>query len=937
MMNIRFIAIVLLAVLQYACSEKKTEREVIDLQGEWRFALDEINQGENDKWYQKTLDDRLLLPGTTDTNRKGKLNEKEDETTYLTREYSYIGQAWYQKDVDIPDDWKDKHIQLTLERSKLTKIWIDDTYAGSAQQISTKQEYDLSGVITPGKHTITILVDNTLQGPMRRLGNSHAFTESTQTNWNGIIGEIKLEAVSPFHIRHIEVYPDAKSKSARIVVKLNRPQGIERKAKLLFVTEVCNTDEKYKIKSGEIDVKSDEVNFVLTMKDDALLWDEFDPIFYQLNVKLQGEGVADSQTVTFGLRDFKTKGTQFTINGLTTFLRGKHDGCVFPLTAHTAMDTATWRKYFRIAKSYGINHYRFHSWCPPEACFEAADVEGVYLQPELPYWGGFDRDNVALMDLLKQEGLDILNNYGNHPSFVMFSLGNELGGDREVMSEMVDAFRKTDGRHLYSTGSNNYLGFNGYAPGDDYFTTCRVAPDTLGGFNTHVRGSFSFADATDGGLINHAYPNTVMNFDSAVLVSPIPIVSHETGQFQIYPNYPEMRKYTGVLKPNNFATFKNRLKNAGMEQLSKDFFLASGIWSTMLYRADIEMDLRTKNFGGFQLLDLQDYPGQGSAFIGILDAFMDNKGLITPEEWRAFCSEVVPMFETEKFCYTNKESLTGNILIANYSKYPIENTKLEWILRDSGDKIYDKGSFNLQVNQGVLANIGKINPQISTVKKAQKLTLTLSILGTKYKNSYSLWIFPNEPKPKPKEVKIVNNLDAQTRDFLRSGGKVLWFPDHKQYEKMTVGGLFQTDYWNYRMFKSTCENNKKPVSPGTLGLLINPGHQVFNHFPTDFYTDWQWFSIIKESRPFIMDNLSKSYLPIVQVIDNVERNHKLGLLFELEVDGGLLLICMSNLPAIQDKPEARQLLSSILSYMDSNAFDPKFTLTYNELSKLFQN
>jgi hypothetical protein len=930
--------IIFFCTLLFACSDKNLERDTIDLQGEWRFELDENNQGENGKWYQKTLNDSLLLPGTTDTNKKGKFNEKEDETHRLSREYAYFGKAWYQKKVDIPKNWKDKHIQLTLERSKLTKIWIDNTYVGSSQRISTKQEYDLTNILTPGKHTITILVDNVLQGPMKNLGGSHAFTESTQTNWNGIIGEIKLEAVSPFHIRRIEIYPHAKSKSAQIVVKLNRPQEGEKNAKLLFVADACNTDEKYRIKSGTIKIKSDVVTFVLKMKDDASTWDEFDPVFYQLNVKLKGKGIADSQTVTFGLRDFKTKGTQFTINGLTTFLRGKHDGCVFPLTAHTAMDTATWRKYFRIAKSYGINHYRFHSWCPPEACFAAADVEGVYLQPELPYWGGFDRNNVDLLDFIKQEGLDILDSYGNHPSFVMFSLGNELGGDREVMSELVDVFRKTDSRHLYSTGSNNYLGFNSYAPGDDFFTTCRIAPDVEGGFDTHVRGSFSFADATDGGLINHTYPNSVMNFDSATLKSPMPIVSHETGQFQVYPNYTEMKKYTGVLKPNNFATFKKRLKEAGMERLSNDFFLASGILSANLYRADIEMDLRTKNFGGFQLLDLQDYPGQGSAFVGILDAFMDNKGLVTPEEWREFCSEVVPLFETEKFCYTNKEALTGNILIANYSKYPIENTKLEWVLRDSGDKIFDSGNFDLQVNQGVLANIGKINPQIAAVKKAQKLTLTLSISGTKYKNSYSLWIYPEESvKTQPKEVKIVNKLDGQTREYLRSGGKVLWFPDHKQYENVTVGGLFQTDYWNYRMFKSICDNNHKPVSPGTLGLLINTGHPLFSHFPTDFYTDWQWFPMIKESRPFIMDNLSKDYLPIVQVIDNIERNHKLGLLFEFEVDGGLILISMSNLPAIQDKPEARQLLSSIFSYMDSAAFDPKFTLTYNELVKLFQN
>ncbi|MDQ9767112.1 hypothetical protein RFZ33_08445, partial [Acinetobacter baumannii] len=78
-------------------------------------------------------------------------------------------------------------------------------------------------------------------------------------------------------------------------------------------------------------------------------------------------------------------------------------------------------------------------------------------------------------------------------------------------------------------------------------------------------------------------------------------------------------------------TFRKRLYDAGMGRQVKDFFKASGAWSVELYRADIEMNLRSDGMAGFQLLDLQDYPGQGSAYVGILDAFMDSKGLIKPK------------------------------------------------------------------------------------------------------------------------------------------------------------------------------------------------------------------------------------------------------------------------------------------------------------------
>lgn len=936
----RFITLSIAASLLIACNNLP-ERAYIDLKGKWKFALDSLNTGEQDRWYAQQLDDEIMLPGTTDTNKKGVANVNLEETSHLSREYTYRGKAWYQREIEIPVSWTSKTLKLTLERTKPTKIWIDDLYIGSTRNISTAQIYDLTGKLTPGKHTLTIMVDNGLSVPRQILSNSHAYTESTQTNWNGIIGNIRIDAMSALHIQDIQIYPDAKAKRANVKVYLNRPPGNNQITEISVLAEAGNnTDKKHRVQMVQKPDphSSDIVDIMLEMGDDAVLWDEFNPAFYSLTVTIKGKGFNDIYKTAFGLRDFGVDGTQFTINDYTTFLRGKHDACVFPLTGHVAMDVDAWRGYFSIAKSYGINHYRFHSWCPPEACFVAADIEGIYLQPELPYWGSFNRRDTSLINFLTEEGINIQQTYGNHPSFVMFALGNELGGDQTIMTELVQTFKDIDNRHLYATGSNNYLGFNQQAEIDDYFTTCRVGREATNGFDTHARGSFSFADAYDGGYINHTYPNSVMNFDTAVALCPVPIISHETGQFQIYPDYKEMEKYTGVLKPYNFGVFKERLEKAGMAAQADDFFKASGKWSALLYKADIEMDLRTKGFGGFQLLDLQDYPGQGSAFVGILDAFMESKGLISPEEWREFCSETVPLFVTPKFCYSSDEQLSGEVWIANYSQFSFDNRQLEWKLTTENNQIIDSGTIPLSVKQGILSNIGLIRPDISSVGKASKLILNLQILETEYKNSYPLWIYPvvkNETAKSSDIIVLNKKLDNTIQEHLRQGKKVLWFPNHTAYEQMTVGGLFQTDYWNFRMFKSVCERMGKPVSPGTLGILLNPSHPVVNDFPTDFHSNWQWFSMIKHSRPFILDNAPKGYLPIIQVIDNIERNHKLGLLFEFSVDKGKLLVCMSDLQAIMDKPEANQLYTSILNYMNSGSFNPVDSITFEELSSLF--
>lgn len=938
--SIKLVTLLLTAGFYSACTRQlpPDTQSRIPLEGNWGLQLDTAGAGIAPDWLTKSCTDSLFLPGTTDMGKKGTYNTDMTLTTSLSREYVFEGKALYTKQVDIPEEWDGTSVRLVMERTKPTTIWIDGKEVGANNDISTAQQYDLSSYLFPGTHTVAILVDNGKQAvPEKVYGSSHAYSASTQTNWNGIIGDFYLESVPLCGIDDIQLYPDVAKKVVTARVTLRNPDKGAGKGILSFYAEAWNTDKQHKtpVQTVEVDWTKPEQELELALGDKALLWSEFTPSLYRFSVSLKTDQSVDTEQATFGLRDFKTKGRQFTMNGKTTFLRGKHDACVFPLIAHTAMDVETWRHYFQVAKQYGINHYRFHSWCPPEACFEAADIEGIYLQPELPIWGNIDIDDTELCDYLLKEGRNLHRAYSNHASFVMFGLGNEMSGE-EGLDMLIQTFKKEDNRHIYSSGSNNYLGFKGKQANEDYFTTCRVGREGDKQFNTHARASFSFADAYDGGYLNHTYPNSEMDFSSANVLCDVPIISHETGQFQVYPNYEEIKKYTGVLKPRNFEIFKKRLEEAGMINLAYDFMMASGKWSALLYRADIEMNLRTPEWGGFQLLDLQDYPGQGSAYVGILDAFMESKGLIAPEEWRHFCSEVVPLFCTEKFCWTNDEALTGEVEIANYSESDLNSKQLSWTLTDSKQQVLDKGVLPLQVKQGELAKVGTLKPAIASVRKAEKVTLALSIDGTPYRNDYSLWIYPAADKEvaPSEDICVTDDLDAHLK-YLTEGGKVLWFPSKDKHKDQTVGGLFQTDYWNYRMFRTICENLDRPVSPGTLGILTDPGHPALADFPTEFHTNWQWFPIIKQSYPMILDRLSDDYRPIVQVIDNVERNHKLGLLFEFKVGNGKLLVCMSDLKAVQDKPEARQFYRSILEYMESSAFAPSYSLSAKDLQDLF--
>ena len=583
--------------------------------------------------------------------------------------------------------------------------------------------------------------------------------------------------------------------------------------------------------------------------------------------------------------------------GHPVFLRGKHDACVFPLTGHTPMDIYSWINYFRRCQDYGINHVRFHSWCPPEAAFAAADELGIYLQPELPFWGTLEGEE--LLAFLKKEGLNIVRTYGHHPSFAMFSLGNELWGEPSVMQELVEAFRAEAPQILYTNGTNAFLGYRGYVDGMDFFATCRTRGESYGSYDTHVRSSFAFCDAMDGGILNHYYPGTTRNFAEALEGMPMPVISHETGQFQSYPDYAQIDKYTGPVAPYNLVEFKRRLEAAGMGDQAADFSRASLRWATQLYKADIEMCLRTPGLGGFQLLDIQDYPGQGSAYVGVADAFMDDKDSLVAAGWRTFCSELVPLAEFDKYCWREDEQFHAHVKIANYTGEDLK-----------GDAEYD---IDMPVSE-----------LLKGAKAPARIDLNLAAATANYQgcNSWPVWVYPADNQPDKNGITVVRKLDRAAQNALSAGKKVLLMPTDTTN---TIGGLFQTDYWNYRMFKAICESNGKPVSPGTLGILTDPEHPLFREFPTEEHTNWQWFPVLKASRPMILDVLA-GYRPIVQVIDNVERNHRLGLVFEFKVGEGKLLVCCSDLESTLGYPEGRQFYKAVLDYMRSDDFQPSVEL-----------
>ncbi len=468
------------ALFSFKAADKQY-RETIDLSGRWQFAPDEQNSHIGQKLAAPTFTDSILLPGTTDTNHKGRKNDTRT-TMHLNRNYVYEGPAWYRKEVVIPANWKNRSISLFMERTKPAKVWIDGQFAGESMLLESPQEYDLSRLLTPGRHIITLCVDNNAK--RTPYGGVHMYSErypdQLERCYRSLLsGSIGNRSESPIY----KSLPTLKTRKQFAGVKLNRAPKSGNLSLDLFISKEENGKPEALPPAG-FTMKSDSILTVTYNFSDISLWDEYHQPLYKINAVVSDGKQADNRTATFGMRKFATRGTQFTINGRTTFLRGKHDGCVFPLTGYPPMDTTGWMRVFRIAKSYGINHYRFHTWCPPEAAFTAADHLGIYLQPELPFWGGLDADSTATM--LTKEGIALLKSYANHPSFVMFGMGNEIWSGHERVKKVLTTLKQSDSRPLYSEGSNNNIGYAPSIDEEDYHVAART-PFAHDSILTHIR------------------------------------------------------------------------------------------------------------------------------------------------------------------------------------------------------------------------------------------------------------------------------------------------------------------------------------------------------------------------------------------------------------------------------------------------------------------
>jgi hypothetical protein len=922
--------------------------ERLNLAGEWRFAIDSLDRGEKQRWFAQELADNITLPGSMTTNGKGSnislktpwTGQIVDSSYFFKPEYAayrqpgnikvpfwlqpvkyYKGAAWYQKTIDIPAAWAGRPIELYLERAHWeTTVWLDNQPLGTQNSLGTAHLVVLGRAATPGRHRLTVRVDNRVKD--FNVGqNSHSISDHTQTNWNGLVGQLYLAARPAVYVADAQLFPDIQRKQVVVRLRLRNTTGKAVAATLgLQATLLAPGAQALPALTQKVRLGADTtaLELMYPMGPQPQLWSEFTPNVYQLAIKLAaGKGQPETQQVAFGMREFGAKGTQFTINGNPTFLRGTLECATFPKTGYPPTDVAAWQRIFAACKAYGLNHIRFHSWCPPEAAFTAADQAGLYLQIECSSWanqGTTVGSGLPLDAYLYAESRRMVRAYGNHPSFCMMTYGNEPDGKQHVayLTKFVNYWKAADARRLYTSASGwPVIAESNY----------NVTPDPR--IQAWGQGLKS--------IINAQAPRTDYDWRATIAQWQHPTVSHEIGQWCVYPDFKEIAKYDGVLQAKNFEIFRDRLAASHLSALADSFLLASGKLQVLCYKADIEAALRTPGFGGFQLLGLYDFPGQGTALVGVLSPFWEDKGYVTGPEYRRFCGPTVPLARFPKMVYLNSETLTVPVEIAHFGPAPLPKVAPTWVIEDAQGAPLFRGT--LPAHDIALGNgqaLGEVRQALGSVAQPRQLRLRVAV--GEFENSWDFFVYPSTLPAASKQILVTQRLDKQALDKLKSGGSVLLTAPKGAIRPAAGGNIaigFSSIFWNTAWTGGQ--------APTTLGLLCNPKHPALRDFPTTYYSNWQWSDAVRHASAIRLDSVAPGLQPIVRVIDDWVTAQSLGLVFECRVGKGKLLFSAIDLLSdAATRPEARQLRASLEQYMASPRFQPATPVAPQRIAGLFK-
>ncbi len=860
----------------------------------------------------------IILPGTLDENRIGypdmtaakwhpdaavnaALQAEGVIATRLTRCCTYEGPATITRRLRtaIPPD---RRVFLEAERARFLSLSVNGKPVPPflPPTISTPYIFEVTGFLT-GDDLFSLISDNSYPGwPHDAIVFSSAATDETQTNWNGLLGFLHLRVENPVFLHAVRVYPHGQKLDICAVLSAAVPWHGVLRAESEALAEPARAE-------GSVEPGLHEIWFRnLPLVPDVRRWDEGEGNLYTLSVSSEG---LETKTVSFGVRDFGNQSGRLALNGRGFFLRGETNCALFPETGHPPMEVEAWTDILKTYRAYGVNCVRFHSHVPPEAAFEAADRLGMLMQPELSHWNPRDAfEQEESFAYYRDELTRVILQLANHPSFVMLTLGNELcTGElgRRRMDALLALARSLDPTRLYANASNAHYGALGCDLNSDFYTSERY-------FEEKIRATC----ANMQGPLNHIYANAKLNYSSVIKkiheTYPRPVFSFEVGQYEVLPDFAEIDEFQGITRADNLALIRAKVREANLEAEWPLRVEASGELSRLCYRAEIEAALLSEGMSGISLLSLQDFTGQGTALVGMMNSHLKPKPypFAAPERFESFFRACLPLVMLNRFTYESGERLSARVRMANYGKQDLTGC-LRWTL---GSLTGDLPAATAPC--GGLADLGVLEITLGD-QEIGALSLRVSFAG--WENAYPVWVYPPAGPVCPEGVLEARHFNDSVKAVLAAGGVVYLSPDScPESLPHSIQAQFSTDFWSVGTF---------PGQEGGMGQLIDAAHPIFRRFPTESHTDWQWWPMANQ-RAFILPEPLRA---IVTEMDSYATMRPMAQMLEARFGNGRVLLSSLGLHQLQQYPEARALQAAIYHYLSSADFAPDQFITEETL------
>ncbi|MBO5940833.1 MAG: hypothetical protein J6R18_06545 [Kiritimatiellae bacterium] len=820
------------------------------------------------------------LPGTLSSAKLGKRWTAKDfahtldpqQAHSLVQEWQYAGKAVWTRTLELSAADCAVPLEIFLERVMWrSEVFWDGEPLGSCDSLAAPHIYKIPArLLAPGRHEIRFCIDNSRFYNFSR--QSHAYGPNMQAVWNGVIGKVSVRRSHP--LRRARVFAAAPANGS---LRVEVPEDFKVAPDSVYLEEMAT------LAVSPVDSPVARKGFKmveLKLGQEPVYWNEFHPELYTL-VLVDRSGDF-THRIRFGFRTIGTDGYHLTLNGVKIFERGNVENANFAKDGIPWMEVEDWRKMLRTLKDEdGINAIRFHSWAPPAAAFAAADELGIIMHPEAGIWTDrwmFDADELGngkpVDEFAKREMKAIADAFGNSPSYVSLSLGNELGNSNfETLDKWVAEHKKYDPRALcYASAARTVTA------SDDFSLSARVPGRVI--------------------AREKLFPHTDWDYEDLHRTVRVPTVFHEIGQWPVYPVWEELLSpFIGEMRPWNLSRHRDTAAKKNALRFQRQYHTASAKLNRLIYKEEVESFLRTPSCAGLQLLSVQDYTGQGEALVGWRDPFYDLKsGFKGMPPFSNVWGPVSFLARFPKFTYVAGETFRAKLQIRNLTEKPIEKgTGFFYTIAGK------RTGFALPatIAPGSVETVAEVERVLDDSMTKRRQTLRFG------GNEWNFWVYPKEESARLPSGVVETSDPKVMRAAIADGATVLY----SGASFNSAEGRFKPVYWSAHWFPV------RSVTSAALGTWFDVRHPALAGFVTDDFTDWQWYSLAQGATIHELKGLPEDYCPIALSVNDFHFSEFTSTMFEALVGKGRLFVCGYNLSAMT--PEAKRLRASVVSYLAS--------------------